>query len=300
MNRPPDDWDDEERRTLDELGLELDELRARHRDDPPLDLLRAAGAGALPDALQASVSAHLDRTEWSRALVEGADAAGASVDEVGRRRVLNAIEHAAGRRSVTTWRRKLWLPAIVAAAAILVAVAVTRRGVPATPAERPTSVTAREDPGARPAPPPGFALPLEKPDLKLTAMALVLRGEGRDTPFVDDIAPAVDAYRRGDYREAERRLTRLQSRYPRSVEVPFYRGISRLLLDDAPAAIPLLQAARRLDDETFAPDIAWYLAVAHERAGDVAAARAELAALCGRPTAYGARACEAVRAFATK
>ena len=54
-----------------------------------------------------------------------------------------------------------------------------------------------------------------------------------------------------------------------------------------------LQAARRLDTDTFAQDISWYIAVAYERGGDRRRAPAELAALCGQNSTYASRAGEA-------
>jgi hypothetical protein len=292
MTRPPDDWDDDERRAIDALGPELETLRERHRDDPPFELLRAARAGALPDALQTALSFRLESSAWSRALVDGAESEHVSLDEIGERRLLNTVRRAAGSRR-SSWGLKIWLPAVVAAALVLVAVAVLRRGEPTRPGASPSTVTTERRPVPSETPVPAFVLPLEKPQVKLTALALVLRSGGRDGRFVDDIAPAVAAYRRGDYGEANRQFEGLAPRYPRSVEIPFYRGVSQLLLGDAGAAIQSLKAARRLDDETFATDIAWYLAVALERSGDLAAARAELAPLCAASSPYRARACEA-------
>ena len=141
--------------------------------------------------------------------------------------------------------------------------------------------------------PVAFTLPLDKPDVKLTATALVLRSDGRNASFVDQIAPAINAYRANNYAEADKQFAALESRYSKSVEIAFYRGIARLFLNDASGAVQRLQAARRLDDETFAPDIAWYLAVAHERAGQRTRARAELDTLCKGASAYASQACEA-------
>ena len=59
----------------------------------------------------------------------------------------------------------------------------------------------------------------------------------------------------------------LEGAYPRSVEVAFYLGVSRLFLSDYAGAITALQAARRVDDGSFGANIGWYLAVAEERVG---------------------------------
>src|SRR5262249_52533954 len=107
------------------------------------------------------------------------------------------------------------------------------------------------------------------------------------------IAPALDAFRASNYADVDRRLAALQARYPTSVEVVFYRGIALLFLNDPPGAVRSLEAARRVDDGAFASEIGWYLAVASERAGDVARARTELETLCRQAGARRAQACEA-------
>jgi tetratricopeptide (TPR) repeat protein len=132
--------------------------------------------------------------------------------------------------------------------------------------------------------------------VKLTAAALLLRGD-RTQNFVDDVADGLNAYRAGDYEKAARALEALEPRYPKSVEILFYAGISRLMLNQAPAAVRALEAARALSDDTFADDAAWYLAVAYERAGDVDRSRALLAALCRGSSARAAHACAAAETF---
>src|SRR5262249_28211413 len=59
MKSPADGWDRDERDALEPLADQLASIRARHANDPSLDLLRAAHADALPPDLQARVSAHL-------------------------------------------------------------------------------------------------------------------------------------------------------------------------------------------------------------------------------------------------
>jgi predicted Zn-dependent protease len=186
-----------------------------------------------------------------------------------------------------------WIPALAAAAVLIVMIAVVRRGgAPARSLGQPSQPSVeRQVATASPARAP--ALPLDKPDVKLTSAALVLRSAGRDARFVDDIAPALDAYRANDYVEADRRFVELETRYPKSVEVTFYRAIAQLFLDDPRGALLSLQAARRIDDDSFAPEIAWYLAVAYERAGDSTRARSELDSLCRGSSAYAPKACDA-------
>jgi TolA-binding protein len=147
---------------------------------------------------------------------------------------------------------------------------------------------------------PSFVLTLDKPDVKLTATALVRRSTGRDAKFVDDVAPALNAYRAGDYQAAAAAFVRVQAQYPDAVEIPFYLGVTRLFLDDPAGAVSSLEAAERVADDTFRaaptttrPDVSWYLAVAQERAGNRTAARTELETLCGGQSSYAARACAA-------
>jgi hypothetical protein len=280
------DWDDAERQALEPLERELAELRERHRGDPPLDRLRAARAGALPDEVQQTTIAHLESSAWSRALVEGADDADAAFDSSSADRLLSRIQREASSGRGRAAKRPLWAPvlAFVSIAAILViAVGIWRSLAPAphTPAAQLP---------AQPA--PVFALELTKPDVKLTSAALLIRGTG-GSRFVDDVAPGLNAYRAGDYATAARALEAVQQNYPRSVEIPFYLGVSRLFLNEPPAAVRTLESARALNDPSFADDVEWYLAVAYERAGSGPQSRVVLERLCGGRSTYAARACAA-------
>jgi hypothetical protein len=285
-----DQLDDAERRALQGLEREFDELRARHRDDPAFELLRAARAGALSKPLQQSVTEHLDRSAWSRALVEEDAEAEPEWNEDSAQRVLSRITRSAQPPRVPRWYMRPWLPALAAAAVLVVMVGLLRSGSSPVSVERQPP---RADAPAPPAAAPTFALSFEKPEVKLTPQALVLRSEAGQARFVDDIAPALEAYRQNRYADAEQRFASLRARYPASVEVAFYRAVSQLSLNDAAGAIASLTAARRVDDGSFAPEIGWYLAVAHERAGDVASARGELEKLCRQTSVYAARACAA-------
>jgi hypothetical protein len=292
-----EDWDDDERRALEGLQAELERVRARHSNDPPFELLRAADAEALPETLQTPCAEHLAQSAWSRALVAGAAEADPLLDAVAQRRLLTRIERSARATASTAplWKRP-WLQVLATAAVLVLVVNVFRRGEPTQPFEQ--LPPAAGTPSVTAAPPaPVFALPLDKPDVKLTATALILRNERRDAGFVTDIAPALDAYRASDYQTAERRFAALAAEYPQSVEVAFYRAVAQLFLNDATAAILSLQSARRLDDDTFAAEIGWYLAVAHERAGEPGRARAELDSLCRQSNAYTPRACAAAGTF---
>jgi hypothetical protein len=288
----PDDWTEDEDRLVAPLQRDLDAVRARHRGDPPLTVLRAADADALPEPLQTEVAGELARHRWHRVLIEGAAEMG--LDRAGEDRLLARIHAEAASSAPARVLRfpRAWRPVLaLAAAAVLVTAVVLRMRAPELPASITTTpaATATSTPSAT----PSFVLTLDKPDVKLTATALVRRSTGRDAKFVDDVAPALNAYRAGDYQAAAAAFVRVQAQYPDAVEIPFYLGVTRLFLDDPAGAVSSLEAARRVTDDTFSADVSWYLAVAQERAGHRTAARTELDTLCGGQSSYSARACAA-------
>ena len=292
----PDDWTEDEERLLTPVEQDLEAVRARHRDDPPVRVLRAADAAALPEPLQDEIAAKLKDSRWQRVLIEGVADAETGLDRAAEDRLLARIhgEAALGAAAPVLRFRRAWRPVFFLAAAALIVAAVMVRmrtpleqtSTPGAPAGSPVPVST-----------PSFVLTLDKPDVKLTASALVRRSTGREAKFVDDLAPALNAFRAGDYQTAAAAFVRVQAQYPDAVEIPFYLGVTRLFLDDAAGAVSSLETARRVADETFAPDVRWYLAVAYERAGDRTAARAELDALCGGQSIYAARACAAAAKF---
>jgi hypothetical protein len=107
--------------------------------------------------------------------------------------------------------------------------------------------------------------------------------------------PAVDAFRKNDYAPAEREFGVLELRYPDAVEVFFFGGVSRLFINDPERAIVALKKAEAIGDATFAPHVAWYLAVADERAGRMAEARTELDKVCRGASDRATRACAALK-----
>jgi len=286
-----DDWDDDERRALKDVEAEFAQLRERHRDDPPFELLRAAHADALPESLQAPLREHLEQSAWSRALVDVDTEAEPPLEAEVERRLLTRINRSSRSKPAARWYTWSWLPALAAAAVLVLIVAVMRQSGPARVESQPGP------PAATPAAPvpaaPVYTLALDKPDVKLTPEALVLRSDARGARFVDDIAPALNAYRANDDVEAERQFASLETRYPKSIEVAFYRGVTELLLNDPAGAIRSLDRARRLDNDAFTAEVGWYLAVAYERAGNTSRARAELDVLCRHTSAYTSKACAA-------
>ena len=287
------DWDDDERRALEAVRDELDALRERHRAALPLDLSRAARTGALPEDFDEQVRARLEASAWDRALVEGAEAAEPVLEDGAEDRILSRIRQDTVPKRRPWWSSLwVWGPAVAAAAAVLIVVFMFAG--PRTPA--PDSVTARVAlPATTGREPPVYRLPLDKPDVRFTAEALVLRGHPTRERFVDVVAPAVAAYRANDYATAAHDFAALQDRYPASVEVFFYLGISRLFTSDWPGAIDALAHAKRLDADAFGPEASWYLAIAYDRAGRRAEARDELSRLCDGRSAMAGRACDARR-----
>lgn len=299
MIRRPDDFDEHEEALPGDLRAQFDELAARHRADPPSDVLRAADAGVLPPPEQASIAAGLAASQWQQAVVRSATAASeeATLDPDSTDRLLARIRREAdvhdAARHAAARRRVLGVIGCAAALVVLATAVIVRRPVP----EPAPAATPSRQPAAAASVPPAFRIPLIPAPVKLTARALVLRSDGGHAPFVDEAAPAFDAYRAGDYHAAAEAFARIAPRYPASIEVPFYLGVSRLMTDDAPGAATALQAARALDDPTFRDDVVWYLAIAAERSGDAATARASLAGLCGGASPFAARACDAATAL---
>lgn len=293
MSTRSNDWDRDEREALEGLEDQLDAMRRRHQNDPPLELLRAARGDALPRELQETVDQHLTASPWSQALVDGAEPPEDVLEPSVESRVLAGIKRRAIRDRQTAPRRWL-LPAFVGstlAAGVLV-VWVAQRQVPTTPSAPQPETTVAD---ARPPSAPRFQLPLEKPDVKLSMAALTWRGSTTENQLLADLKPALDAYRAGDYRTADREFTTLDSRYPRTIEVLFYQGVARLMLDDPRGAIAALTAAEQVADQTFAPDVGWYRAIADERAGNLRESRARLDSLCKNGQQHASQACEALK-----
>ena len=283
MSTDRQDWDREEREALAGLEDQIDAMRRRHVNDPPLELLRAAQADALPSDLQASVSEHLAASPMSRALAEdlGEDASSLSAED--QERLLARIMKEASKSSPSVgwgWLRPILLGTGVVAMASLVwfVARETELGERIGPPE--TQVVVALPPAA-----PPFLLPFEKPDVRLGMGALTWRGSSPATDdgnqLLKDLKAGLDAYRSGDYATADRELSALATRYPGTIEILFYQGVSRLFLNDLSGAITAFEAADAIGDQTFAADVAWYRAVAEQRAGNAANARARLEAICG-------------------
>jgi hypothetical protein len=196
------------------------------------------------DACRAAVEAHLDLAD-------------------GLRRA--APRHVAARPPRT------WLPvaAALAATALAGTIVLRDRWTPA-----PTTIP----------PSPTVAVPpmpvVDKPDVVLPAGEVLVTRGGAGRAFLEDFGPAIAPYREGDYALAADRLATLADRYPASFEVPFYRGVSLLLLGRASEAVEALTRAEALARGPQATEARWYLSLALARAGRTAEAARRLDALC--------------------
>ena len=308
MSTASRDWTQDERQALSGLHGQLEIIRQRHEHDPPMDLLRAARADVLPPDEQARVGAHLEASAWSRTLVDGlaegwadSEAAG-GLDSVSNQRLLGRIRRqlqAASGGSRSRWWNPAALGGLAVAASLLIAVMVTReRPTPAAVAE-PQSPTIAAPMAAVQAPRgPLLQIAFAKPEVRLGAGALTWRGAPSENPFLLDLKPAFDAYREGDYARADARFGRLSATYPESIEVLFYQGVTRMLRDDFAGAVAPLTSAARLGNRAFADDVSWYLAVAEQRSGRVAASESRLSTLCTGGSSRATDACAAAAQIA--
>jgi len=298
VNTHRHDWDREEREALSGLEDQLDAMRRRHVNDPPVEILRAAHADALPEDLQTAVTDHLAASAMSRTLAEGLgdDTPALSRDEQDRllARIMKDARKESAPASAWGWLRPVLVGSGIVAIASLVWVVskTTEVGEPLGPPE--TQVVVNLPPAA-----PPFLLPFDKPDVRLGMGALTWRGSSPTTTddgnqLLADLKPGLDAYRQNDYATANRELTALATRYPGTIEILFYQGVSRLFLEDYTGATAAFDAADAIGDATFASDVSWYRAVAEQRSGNVAQARTHLDAICSAQGADAARACVAL------
>jgi hypothetical protein len=295
MNTPADGWADEERDLPEDLARELSNMGGATA--LPIEVLRAAGTGVLPDDLEQAAQAYLARTPQARALVEELNDATA-LDPHSEARLYARISQGTGgarapRPSSTwLWRAAAAIGAIAIAGSTWLVLSRDRGGAPAAAITQPAPEAVAANKPAAPAP-ETFLLPLERPDVRISLRALTWRGSERANPILTALKPALDAFRAGDYQRADAEFSAVDKQYPKLIEVALYRGVSRLFLGDLPGATSSLQDAAALRDAAFANDIEWYLAIADERSGRPAAARARLEALC--PAGAGdPRACAAL------
>jgi cytochrome c-type biogenesis protein CcmH/NrfG len=288
------DLDANEAEMLRNAGPAFERWVAAHEGCPPPDLLRAERTGALPEDALAAIAAHLrdcalcQKLQADLALHEPEALSPADTD-----RLYARIRAEAGQEKAKAARAGwhfFFRPAVVMGALALLMIAVwlgmDRLATKESPRVPPVAQT------TTPTQPVTFVLPLVKPEVKFTAAALVFRGSGSgQADFMKGIAPALDAFRADRFAEAAKLLAPLAQKYPKSVEVWYYLGVSRLFNNDAAGAEQALVAAAELQENTFADDVAWYLSVAHERAARPAAALPLLKQLCSGNGAHQSEAC---------
>ena len=292
MKTPPDGWDEHERDIPEELARELAAAGPR-TGQPPLEALRAAGEGVLPKELDASAHWFLTQHHGTRTLVDTLNET-STLEAETEARIFDRISRetrGAARSTSSLWR----IAAAVGAIAILGSAwwATSRQTSPTAPAPSQATGPVAEAPApvTPVAPPtPTFLVPLERPDVRISLRAMTWRGQGPDNPVLVALKPALEAFRAGNYAVADKEFSVVAARYPDLIEVALYQGVARLFLNDWSGALDRLNRAQALDDPAFADDVAWFLAVARERSGDVPEARRQLQSICSRNAA--SRACQ--------
>jgi hypothetical protein len=250
---------------------------------PSPDVLMALGGDALPDEIRVPAEAHVARCAACRALLPDLDALDQDVPATLDQRVLGETTGGAA-----------WKSLLLPMAAVLVAAVAL--GVWYRNSQSPAEVVATSAPPAPEAAPPSQAAgqwSITKPALLLPlATAVVVRGEAEETARA--LAEALAPYRTDDYVEAERRLEGVVQKYPASADAWFYLGSTRLLDGDAAGARDALAESRAKGVGDRDDEVAWLLATAEARLGELAAARTKLTTLCDGAGAFKAPACAAL------
>lgn len=298
------DLEPDEERFLREFGPKLDALRARHAQCPSLESILAAQSAALPEDAAVRLAEHIASCDWCRALgndVREFEFPGAT-PETERRiraRVFAGVKPVAPQPWRLPWR---WLVPLGAAASLVLTVLLVRDASRLSPPPEATTAT-RPESGAGPVGQTGALRPttvfrLEKPPVRLPlAAAMVWRGEGDSdrARFAGEFKAAMTPYRADEYAPAAARLARLSREFPSSPEVLFYLGVCQLFLEREQEAIASLERAHRRTTGDQLREVAWYLALAHQRAGQMDRAEALLSGLCQGANPYSAQACAGIQ-----
>ena len=249
--------------------------------------------------MSARMKAPADGWDDDERAVLGSDELGRQLEAVRARHALGTADEARllariqreARASVKP-RAPLRWGFLIAAAAVLLVVGTTwilrRKPGPAV-------VKSPEPAVASATPSPVLYLALEKPAIKISPATLAWRGPVDKNPLLADLKPAFDAFRADDYARADSEFSALAGKYPKSIEIALYQGIARLFLGNVQGAIENLTSAEKLADSSFAGDVSWYRAIADERTGNLADARARLTRLCAEPGARAQTACDALK-----
>ncbi len=286
------DLEPAEKEFVEEFRKSLGALQQRYSDCPRPDVLLAARSGVLPSQSAAVAIRHLEACPMCQSLLRALDQAPFSepneVEEARTRaRLLESIRQDSS-RSIFRW---FWRPVPIAVVAAFLAVFTAlvwipfRVQAPSPPVAQQTS--------------PAEILQLEKLPVRISAAALLFRGEGstEQRQFMEDLGQALEPYRMDDFTAAAVRLKTVADRYSNAVEPRLYLGISLLFLQRSQDAATTLMEARSFAQPPLADDVAWYLSIAQERSGAREAAHATLTDLCNTPNDYQARACAALTQF---
>lgn len=261
---------------------------------PRPDLLMPAIEMTLvPEALAASVRAHLDRCSLCRELAEAFAAPGIgdpSAEEAARidAQVFGATS---ARASTRWWAYAAGLLLLGISAALL---ALTGRTV--APPELPVAAAA-----APPARAAGPVLALRKPEIELPPEFLTLRSASPGE-YAAALDRALDPFVREDYAEAVRRLERVARAHDGRPHPVYYLGVAHLMLGAPSEAVRPLELARQRSGpgSSLYAEATWYLAVSLERSGRRASAAVALSELCGTGGPRGDQACDGLRVLLTR
>jgi tetratricopeptide (TPR) repeat protein len=283
----PGDQDEDDEAIERMLGLARGTPTARKPSCPTVEMIQAADAEVLPDDECRAVADHVDGCAVCGPLAAALrEWDGPELEDDAHARIARRSGVLSSNAPTTAVRGPLrWLLPIAA-------VAVLALGLPALLRERAE--------GPRPSGPPSsesqrpYVLPLEKLAPRMPA-SLALRG---DDSFAAQLEEALRPYEEGDLETAAARLALLARRYPDAASPRLYLGVAALLRGRADEAERSLEEARVLARESWTPDVLWYLAIARERTGHAAEARAALDTLCAGASAYRERACEVLQRWA--
>jgi hypothetical protein len=286
MPTSADDPESDENDFLVKFDDTIQQLRARHQDCPRPDLLRSANAGAVPSALATSIAVHVAGCAMCQRLLDDLDDhAVDALTDVERQRIHRRVFAASGRRDRRTIGAGTWWVATATAAAIAASIVLTSIIPAAEPPQLPPAPALRVAAGV----PARSVLELDKPALKLPVAAM-LSLRAAPQARIRDIQDGLRLYREDDFRSAAARLERVAP----TASLPqlgLYLGVSYLYLGDHLKAERTLSTTRPLVAEAMQPEVTWYLALAHVRAGQMAAARDELDGLCRGQSEFAGRAC---------
>jgi tetratricopeptide (TPR) repeat protein len=299
MNKFSGDFEPFEKAVPQDVQDFLNSFQTQRSHCPPLSLLRAANAGALPAELLSPLKDHVSACyscqvlQADLTLLEPDTASPHQIQKILSR--LHQLDDTERKPKIWTWRKYSWWTAAGAVSLILGAFLLFYQiQAPVTPPDQLNHSMALEKS------PPSIMLPeifrLDKPPIKLGMAALVWRGSSTNQKqFLKDIAPALDAYRADNFTQALSLFIPLTRKYPNSGELFFYLGISQLFLGKYPESIISFQQSQHLSGDSLSDEVSWYSALACQRMGKKEAARTHLQRLCKGSSPFAARACAALK-----